>query len=106
MILNTFTCVLDIGEKKKRCNELQRILDEPPVSEAELTALQQSVRELTTDLNALLERRNAQLNPAHDKLAIFRQQATLIGRKKEAAAETLRRAQEELSAVGRVESSK
>jgi hypothetical protein len=41
------------------------------------------------EVNALLERRMAAAGPAEDKLAPFRQQVAMLGRRKEAAAEAL-----------------
>ena len=47
------------------------------------------VRALSAEVNTLLERRMAAAGPAEDKLAPFRQQVAMLGRRKEAAAEAL-----------------
>lgn len=57
------------------------------------------VRSLSTEVNSLLERRMAAVDPAEDKLNPFRQQAAMLGRKKESAAEALGGLRKETAAL-------
>ncbi|XP_015780699.1 PREDICTED: intraflagellar transport protein 81 homolog [Acropora digitifera] len=55
------------------------------------------IKLLSTEINSLIEKRMVRNDPIDDKLSLFRQQASIIGRKKEAVAEKLQEAMDELS---------
>ena len=57
------------------------------------------IGELNAEVNQLIEKRMRSGEPADDKLSLFRQQAAIIGHKKEAAAENLRANREEFNRI-------
>ena len=54
------------------------------------------VQETNAEINQLVEKSMLAGDPTDDKQSLFRQQATIISRKKESAAEALREARDEL----------
>ena len=66
------------------------------MGQADLDKINQRIRDTNAEVNQLIEKRMMSGDPTDDKLSLFRQQAAIISRKKEAAAETLREAREDL----------
>ena len=54
------------------------------------------IKSVNAEVNGLIEKRMMRNDPVDDKFALFRQQASIIARKKEAAAESLSDAKDEL----------
>uniref|UniRef100_A0A8C2J491 Intraflagellar transport 81 homolog n=1 Tax=Cyprinus carpio TaxID=7962 RepID=A0A8C2J491_CYPCA len=86
---------------RKVVQYLQKVASEPAMGQAELRELEDKIRETNTEINRLIEKRMMRNDPMDDKLSLFRQQAAIIGRKKEAKVEELQEAREELAAVER-----
>ncbi|KAJ3604378.1 hypothetical protein NHX12_029119 [Muraenolepis orangiensis] len=61
----------------------------------------QKIKEVSAQIKQLTEKRLMRSDPTDNKLTLFRQQASIIVRKKEAKAEELQRAREELAAAER-----
>lgn len=69
--------------------DLQKVAAEPSMGQHELSRLKAKVQSENQEINALYEQKMRNQESADDKLTLFRQQAAVIARKKEAAAETL-----------------
>lgn len=87
----------ELEAKKKYAHDLQKVADEPAMGQNDVDELNKRIKQLSAEINSLIEKRMVKNDPIDDKLSIFRQQASIIGRKKEAAAEKLQEAMDELS---------
>ncbi|KAJ3091770.1 Intraflagellar transport protein 81 [Quaeritorhiza haematococci] len=73
-----------VEETKTKLQELHKLVTEPTPNERDLAAMEKQIKELTESNAKLAERKASKTSlPADDKLALFRQQATIITRKKE-----------------------
>ena len=77
-------------ERKQYCGELQRILSEPAMSNDDLESIREDIRNLNTEVSDYTERKLSKAAPHDDKLSMFRQQASIIAKKKEGTAQRLR----------------
>ncbi|XP_059379171.1 intraflagellar transport protein 81 homolog isoform X1 [Carassius carassius] len=91
----------ELENMRKVVQYLQKVASEPAMGQAELRELEDKIRETNTEINQLIEKRMMRNDPMDDKLSLFRQQAAIIVRKKEAKVEELQEAREELAAVER-----
>ena len=88
-----------VEAKRKECIELERVLAEPIVNEADLDVIRQHIDEADEEVARLKEKRMPGNDPMQDKLTLFRQQASIIAKKKEAAAEDYKALSDELSGL-------
>ncbi|XP_072921718.1 intraflagellar transport protein 81 homolog [Hemitrygon akajei] len=86
----------ELESKKKTVNFLQKVALEPAMGQSDLNDLEAKIKEVNTQINQLIEKRMMRNDPMDDKLFLFRQQASIISRKKEAKAEELQECREEL----------
>jgi intraflagellar transport protein 81 len=86
----------EISLCRKKCVDMEQVLSMPALSESDLDDLQDQIDEVNEAINSLVEKKALHSNPADDKLAVFRQQASIIQRKKEAATESLKEAMDEV----------
>ncbi|XP_064822181.1 intraflagellar transport protein 81 homolog [Oncorhynchus masou masou] len=91
----------ELESKRRMVHYLQKVVSEPAMGQAELGELEDKIRENNIEINLLIEKRMMRNDPIDDKLSLFRQQASIITRKKEAKAEELQEAREELAALDR-----
>ncbi|XP_038857643.1 intraflagellar transport protein 81 homolog [Salvelinus namaycush] len=91
----------ELESKRRMVQYLQKVVSEPAMGQAELGELEDKIRENNIEINLLIEKRMMRNDPMDDKLSLFRQQASIIIRKKEAKAEELQEAREELAALDR-----
>ena len=98
-ILASETLPKKVDAKRKECIELERVLAEPVMSELDLDAIRQQIEEENEEVLRLMEKKMPGNDPIQDKLALFRQQAAIITRKKEVAVENYRSTLDELEAV-------
>ncbi|KAL0979540.1 hypothetical protein UPYG_G00186350 [Umbra pygmaea] len=91
----------ELESKKRMVQYLQKVVSEPAMGHAELSELEGKIREINIEINQLIEKRMMRNDPMDDKLSLFRQQASIITRKKESKAEELQQAREELAALER-----
>ncbi|XP_060928002.1 intraflagellar transport protein 81 homolog isoform X1 [Limanda limanda] len=80
---------------------LQKVASEPAMGQADLQELEDKIKEVDSQINQLIEKRMMRNDPMDDKLTLFRQQASIIIRRKESKAEELQEAREELAAAER-----
>lgn len=88
-----------VEAKRKECIELERVLAEPIMSDLDLDVIRQQVEEANEEVSRLMEKRMPGSDPIQDKLALFRQQASIIARKKETAAEEYKTLMDEHTSV-------
>ncbi|XP_067948195.1 intraflagellar transport protein 81 homolog [Watersipora subatra] len=86
----------ELQSKKKYVQDLQKVVTEPAMGQTDLDELNGQVATLNSELNQLYEKRMKNGDPLDDKLTVFRQQAQIVSRKKEAAAEAVSEARNEL----------
>ncbi|XP_034397491.1 intraflagellar transport protein 81 homolog isoform X1 [Cyclopterus lumpus] len=80
---------------------LQKIASEPAMGQADLQEQEDKIKEVDSQINQLIEKRMMRNDPMDDKLTLYRQQASIIIRRKESKAEELQEAREELAAAER-----
>lgn len=85
----------EVEARKQYMETLQKVVDEPAMGPNELESLNDMIRELSSEVNQLVEKRMMRNDPIDDKLSVFRQQAAVIANKKNAAAEDLQEAMDE-----------
>ncbi|EDV28885.1 uncharacterized protein TRIADDRAFT_19806 [Trichoplax adhaerens] len=87
----------EIASSKKLKEDLEKVLIEPAMSKSDLDAINNEISSVTAEVNGLIEKRMVRNDPIDDKLAIFRQQASIMSAKKEDIANKLQKAMENLS---------
>ncbi|KAL1440890.1 hypothetical protein MTO96_009061 [Rhipicephalus appendiculatus] len=87
----------EIAACQNAIRDLQKVAAEPAMGQNELNRLKAKVQTENQEINALYEQKMRSQEQADDKLTLFRQQAAVIARKKEAAAETLNELRLQLS---------
>ncbi|XP_053670813.1 intraflagellar transport protein 81 homolog [Anopheles nili] len=86
----------ELLQRRSEVQTLQEVIDEPHIGRADLQDLQQKVDELSGEIQRLVEVRMAEHSTQNDTLGPFRQQAAMVARNKEAAAEQLDQLTKEL----------
>ncbi|XP_061322251.1 intraflagellar transport protein 81 homolog isoform X2 [Pezoporus occidentalis] len=89
----------ELESKKNSTYILQKVAAEPAMSQSDLNVLESKINEVNAQMNQLIEKRMMKYEPADSKFSMYRQQASIMSRKKEAKAEQLQAAKEELSNV-------
>ncbi|XP_061200516.1 intraflagellar transport protein 81 homolog [Neopsephotus bourkii] len=89
----------ELESKKNSTHILQKVAAEPAMSQSDLSVLESKINEVNAQMNQLIEKRMMKYEPADSKFSMYRQQASIMSRKKEAKAEQLQAAKEELSNV-------
>ncbi|NXK85803.1 IFT81 protein, partial [Formicarius rufipectus] len=92
----------ELESKKASVYLLQKVVAEPAMTQSDLTALESEINGVNAQMNQLIEKRMMKYEPTDNKFSMYRQQASLIARKKEAKAEELQAAKEELSKLERL----
>ncbi|KAB5567243.1 hypothetical protein PHYPO_G00230570 [Pangasianodon hypophthalmus] len=85
---------------RSKVHYLQKVASEPAMGHAELDELEDKIKELN-QMNQAMEKKMARTDPMDDNLTLYRQQASIIARKKEAKAEELQESREEMTAITR-----
>ena len=88
------TMVRDVEEKRRRVKQMQEVRQSASVSESDIQQVQAAIRQLTQEI-AVLTERQAKTTPNDDKLAMFRQQAAVVAKKKQERSEKLKILEEE-----------
>uniref|UniRef100_A0A3B3ZJ20 Intraflagellar transport protein 81 homolog n=1 Tax=Periophthalmus magnuspinnatus TaxID=409849 RepID=A0A3B3ZJ20_9GOBI len=87
----------ELDSMRKTVQFLQKVVSEPAMSQADIQELEDKIKDIDSQISQLIEKRMMRNDPMDDKLTLYRQQASIIIRKKEAKAEELQEAREELS---------
>jgi len=85
--------------KQQRLSDLKSVVNQPSMFQDDLDGLHKQIQGLTGEINGMIEKRMVSNNPGDDKLALFRQQAAIISRKKESKSDELRDAEDELKSA-------
>lgn len=80
----------ELKEKMNRLEQMEHLINEPLVTQNDIENLQNEVKFLQRDVQVLQDKANRATAPDQDKLAIFKQQAAMISKKKEKALESLK----------------
>uniref|UniRef100_A0A2I3HLZ1 Intraflagellar transport protein 81 homolog n=1 Tax=Nomascus leucogenys TaxID=61853 RepID=A0A2I3HLZ1_NOMLE len=91
----------ELENKKKELHFLQKVVSEPAMGHSDLLELESKINEINTEINQLVEKKMMRNEPIEGKLLLYRQQASIISRKKEAKAEELQEAKEKLANLER-----
>ncbi|KAM8918422.1 intraflagellar transport protein 81 homolog isoform 4-T4 [Lycaon pictus] len=91
----------ELESKKKELHFLQKVVSEPAMGHSDLLELESKINEINTEINQLIEKKMMRNEPIEGKLSLYRQQASIISRKKEAKAEELQEAKEKLANLER-----
>ncbi|XP_053659911.1 intraflagellar transport protein 81 homolog [Anopheles marshallii] len=91
----------ELHQRRSEVQTLQEVIDEPNITRGDLQELQQRVDEMGREIQRLVEVRLAEYSTQNDTLGPFRQQAAMVARNKEAAAEQLDQMTKELREVER-----
>jgi intraflagellar transport protein 81 len=89
----------ELDAKRKMVDNLQKVIDQPALGQDDIAQLKEKIKSTRNEIEELTNKRNVSNDPMEDKLTLFRQQAAIIGRKKEATAEKLNDVRNELSAL-------
>lgn len=95
-ILTNETLPKKVEAKRKEVIELEKVVSEP-VFEEDLDGLRQQLADMNSEITTIMKKQMPGNDPAQDKLVLFKQQAAIIARKKEAAAETYKEVMDELA---------
>ncbi|GAA6072535.1 intraflagellar transport protein 81 homolog [Tachysurus ichikawai] len=85
---------------RSKVRYLQKVASEPAMGHAELDELEEKIKELN-QMNQAMEKKMTRTDPMDDNLTLYRQQASIIARKKEAKAEQLQESREEVNTITR-----
>ncbi|CAG02472.1 unnamed protein product, partial [Tetraodon nigroviridis] len=91
----------ELEAMRRRVQYLQKMAAEPAMGQADVQELEDKIKEVDLQINQMIDRRMMRNDPMDDKLTLYRQQASIISRKKEAKAEELQEAREELASAER-----
>ncbi|XP_056273998.1 intraflagellar transport protein 81 homolog isoform X1 [Pseudoliparis swirei] len=91
----------ELEAMRRTVQYLQKIASEPAMGQADVQELEDKIKEVDSQLNQLIEKRMMRNDPMDDKLTLYRQQASIIIRRKESKAEELQEAREELAGAER-----
>lgn len=78
-----------LDEKRSQIQHLTKIITTPTMSEKDLLQIEADIRSLNEEITKLSDKKTSKTGTGQDKLALFRQQATIIAKKKETAADKL-----------------
>ncbi|XP_050081847.1 intraflagellar transport protein 81 homolog [Anopheles aquasalis] len=89
----------ELRQRHSEVQTLQEVIDEPNIGRSELQEMQSKIDELNREIQKLVEVRMAEYSTQNDTLGPFRQQAAMVARNREAAAELLDQTSKELHEV-------
>ncbi|KAK7933336.1 hypothetical protein WMY93_004232 [Mugilogobius chulae] len=87
----------ELDSMRRTVQYLQKVVSEPAMGQADVQEIESKIKVVDSQINQLIEKRMMRNDPMDDKLTLYRQQASIIIRKKEAKAEELQEAREELA---------
>lgn len=90
---------VELKEKQEEIVLLQRVLDEPKITDEYLGDLNRKIEEVNQEVQGLVEARMHEYNAHNDNLGPFKQQASMVRRNKELTLEQLDKMTKELREV-------
>uniref|UniRef100_A0A8C7ZK08 Intraflagellar transport protein 81 homolog n=1 Tax=Oryzias sinensis TaxID=183150 RepID=A0A8C7ZK08_9TELE len=87
----------ELESLRRTVQYLQKVASEPAMGQANIRELEDRVKNVDSQINLLIEKKMLRNDPIDDKLTLYRQQASIISRKKESKAEELQEAREALA---------
>ncbi|CAL1616469.1 unnamed protein product [Knipowitschia caucasica] len=87
----------ELDSMRRSVQYLQKVASEPAMGQSDVQEMEDKIKDAESQISQLIEKRMMRNDPMDDKLTLYRQQASIILRKKEAKAEELQEAREELS---------
>jgi len=96
--LNNDIILRELNDKKERLQRIEMILQEPMMTQSELERLTSDVKGLQRGCQ-LLEEKIRQNAPQDDKLAIYKNQANAVSKKKDSKSEDLKKLETEKIAL-------
>ncbi len=84
---------------QQESSELEQILSEPMLSESEMYKLREDIASVNEEIAELVDKRMPGKDPEQDRVALFRQQAAVIAKKREKAAEEYKELMDELNTI-------
>uniref|UniRef100_A0A8C5WVV8 Intraflagellar transport protein 81 homolog n=1 Tax=Laticauda laticaudata TaxID=8630 RepID=A0A8C5WVV8_LATLA len=91
----------ELETKKQSLLLLQKVVAEPAMGQSDLNELEIKIKEINAQINQLIEKRMMKYEPIDSKFSMYRQQASIISRKKTAKVEELQTAKEEITTLER-----
>nr|XP_056715319.1 intraflagellar transport protein 81 homolog [Euleptes europaea] len=91
----------ELETKKQLLHLLQKVVAEPAMGQSDLNELETKISEVNAQINQLIEKRMMKYEPIDSKFSMYRQQASIISRKKAAKAEEIQAAKEEMANLER-----
>ncbi|XP_048370574.1 intraflagellar transport protein 81 homolog [Sphaerodactylus townsendi] len=91
----------ELETKKRLLHLLQEVVSEPAMGQSDLNELETKISEVNAQINQLIEKRMMKYEPIDSKFSMYRQQASIISRKKAAKAEEVQAAKEEMTNLER-----
>uniref|UniRef100_A0A3P9MN77 Intraflagellar transport protein 81 homolog n=1 Tax=Oryzias latipes TaxID=8090 RepID=A0A3P9MN77_ORYLA len=87
----------ELESLRRTLQYLQKVASEPAMGQANIRELEDRIKDVDSQINLLIEKKMLRNDPIDDKLTLYRQQASIISRKKESKAEELQEAREALA---------
>uniref|UniRef100_A0A8C8E056 Intraflagellar transport 81 homolog n=1 Tax=Oryzias sinensis TaxID=183150 RepID=A0A8C8E056_9TELE len=87
----------ELESLRRTVQYLQKVASEPAMGQANIRELEDRIKDVDSQINLLIEKKMLRNDPIDDKLTLYRQQASIISRKKESKAEELQEAREALA---------
>ncbi|NWU91067.1 IFT81 protein, partial [Upupa epops] len=87
----------ELESKKNSVYFLQKVIAEPALGQSDLNELELKINEVNAQMNQLVEKRMMKYEPIDSTFSMYRQQASIISRKKKAKAEELQAARKEMA---------
>ncbi|RVE68911.1 hypothetical protein OJAV_G00096240 [Oryzias javanicus] len=91
----------ELESLRRTVQYLQKVAAEPAMGQSNIRELEDRIKDVDSQINLLIEKKMLRNDPIDDKLTLYRQQASIISRKKEAKAEELQEAREALATAER-----
>ncbi|XP_043230234.1 intraflagellar transport protein 81 homolog [Amphibalanus amphitrite] len=89
----------ELEVKKKQVANLEKVANVPALTAQDLEKIKKKIGLVNSEVAHLVEQRMMASDSSDDKLGMFRQQAAIVAKKKEAAAEKLQEMQQQLQQI-------
>lgn len=80
----------EIASYKQRLKDSESVAAKSVMSQAELNEIKKKIEDVNKEIEQLIQKRDSNRDLSDDKLIMFRQQASIVARKKDQCAENLK----------------